>query len=931
MTSLYNEKALRCIEYAHQHPPSWDEYSDDITIAPIKDGSYLLGMESKPDMFTKILLQLFRSYTCSKNNTGYCSFVSCCKTLQGPGDALRNLIYVLRMGLEVDADLLGTWVRAKYDLKALEDYAKAMSGAVGAKPTDAGPHGSVHRAAHHVEAGQLLVDVACMLKPGAWRDLLARMALLGVEPCVRAIIDNLPLLQGCSTYTAHPSARSALRRAMAHAIAGGHLGCLQALLEAHAALKGGVAPINNALGGAFGALTLLMVASGTGQLVCVKALLEAGAGVNKHVSRDDGPMRTFSNDPVLKLSATVRAGTTALAIACENGRAEVARVLLQHGAEWDCENDHCESAAYFATTGGHLDCLKELAGVAPRLLGIGPQGRPSADDPLGVARTGLIGTAAMHGEVDCLHYLLGLLNDVPKALALSHYDGAGPLHRAALADDRKCVAPLAELCVGDYSGHLERAVNVPGPYWGWTPAMCALIAPIENVSSGCQHGSGAALAVLLEHNADPNNGRYRGGQTLIHMAAERGAVTCLQMLLLHGADPGARIQPATEQSHETAFNGYTPIMSAAAEGCDDCVRLLCRTDKGLETINCTSQGGHTALMLATRPVKGTCPAENLECALVLLENGADPDLYNNMGKTPLMTAATSADLGAICVLVGADDENRDHPRRKANPNLMVQQVPHKGWTPLMLVVNAHSDEKVACLEVLLDAKADPNMRYDDDSPTVLHYAIRPHNASLLVPDAVDTVPLLLRYGADVNARSADHGTPLHYAATTCGCKHNPRVMTMLLQAGADPKLADDAGDTPLLEASKRGPADDVQQLIECGADPNQADRYGYTPLMAAANACLPECVSVLLKHGAKASRRDRRRRKTAREQCIVRFERSGRDKPMPNVDTIVNVLKAHEEAEEAEEVDKNEETGAAETKVETRVTRKRARAASDSP
>ena len=36
----------------------------------------------------------------------------------------------------------------------------------------------------------------------------------------------------------------------------------------------------------------------------------------------------------------------------------------------------------------------------------------------------------------------------------------------------------------------------------------------------------------------------------------------------------------------------------------------------------------------------------LECALVLLENGVDPDLYN-MGKTPLMSAATCADLGAI--------------------------------------------------------------------------------------------------------------------------------------------------------------------------------------------------------------------------------------------------------------------------------------------
>ena len=874
--------------YAKQHPPSWDNYSDEITIAPTKAGSYLLGLESKPDPFTKILMQLLRAGS-------YLSFLSCCKALQGFGAALRKLIFVLRMSLETDnSDLLGTWVRAKYDLEALKNCAEAIFGEDAMK----------------VEAGQLLVDVACMLKPGAWGEVLARMALLGVEPCVLAMIDNLPILQGRSEDTAHPAARIALRGAMAHAVAGGHLRCMEALLKtfmahaaiqtfmAHAAAGGAIAPIDVCLGGPFGALTLLMVASGTGQLACVQVLLEAGVDVNKHVDDEGSPM--IKGQPAMNLSATVRAGTTALAIACENGRAEVAQKLLQHGAHRDWANDHCKTAAYFATTGGHLSCLKVLAGVAPELPDIGPRRHPFANDPLGIARTGLIGTAVMHGEADCLAYLLELLNDVPKALATSYHDGLGPLHRAALADDPKCLAPLAKLCAGDHSAHLERTVAGPGragPYWGWTPAMCALIAPIENVSR--RHGSGAALAVLLEHNADPNNGRYSDGQALIHIAAERGAVKCLQLLILHGADPGARIQPAADQTP----HGFTPIMSAAAAGHPECVRLLCRTEKGLETIDYRSQGGHTALMMSLMPVyhqgKGACPAENLECALVLLENGADPDLYN-MGKTPLMSAATCADLGAICLLVGADDEDRDHPRRQANPNLMVQQTPHKGWTPLMLVVNAHSDEKAACLEVLLDAKADPNMRCDDGSPTALHYAIIPNNAHLLVPDAVETVPMLLRYGADVNARSAERGTPLHYLATTCGCKHTPRVMTMLLEAGADPKLADDAGDTPLMEASKRGPADDVQQLIEYGADPNQADRYGYTPLMAAANARLPECVSVLLKHGAKASRRDRRRRKTAREQCSDRFSRLT-GKSMTEVELILALLASAEDHEQAGE------------------------------
>ena len=379
-----------------------------------------------------------------------------------------------------------------------------------------------------------------------------RMALLGVEPCVLAMIDNLPILKGHSEDTTHPAVTSALRRAMAHAVAGGHLRCMEALLKtfmahaaiqtfmAHAAAGGTIAPIDVCLGGPFGALTLLMVASGTGQLACVQVLLEAGVDVNKHVDDEGSPM--IKGQPAMNLSATVRAGTTALAIACENGRAEVAQKLLQHGAHRDWANDHCKTAAYFATTGGHLSCLKVLAGVAPKLPDIGPRRHPSANDPLGIARTGLIGTAVMHGEADCLAYLLELLNDVPKALATSYHDGLGPLHRAALADDPKCLAPLAKLCAGDHSAHLDVEVDVPGPYWGWTPAMCALIAPIENVSR--RHGSGAALAVLLEHNADPNNGRYRGGQTLIQWrpsAAQSSACSCCSSTAPTRA-PGSNLQ-----------------------------------------------------------------------------------------------------------------------------------------------------------------------------------------------------------------------------------------------------------------------------------------------------------------------------------------------------------------------------------------------------
>lgn len=62
------------------------------------------------------------------------------------------------------------------------------------------------------------------------------------------------------------------------------------------------------------------------------------------------------------------------------------------------------------------------------------------------------------------------------------------------------------------------------------------------------------------------------------------------------------------------------------------------------------------------------------------------------------------------------------------------------------------------------------------------------------------VDLLLQHGVDVNLRNARTGqTPLHYSAR---CDDVPEVAALLLQAGADPHLLDEAGHAPLHYALK---------------------------------------------------------------------------------------------------------------------------------
>ncbi|KAK1772870.1 hypothetical protein QBC33DRAFT_522720 [Phialemonium atrogriseum] len=131
-----------------------------------------------------------------------------------------------------------------------------------------------------------------------------------------------------------------------------------------------------------------------------------------------------------------------------------------------------------------------------------------------------------------------------------------------------------------------------------------------------------------------------------------------------------------------------------------------------------------------------------------------------------------------------------------------------------------------------------------------------HSASLGVAayfghEAV--VRLLLKEGADFEAKDEDDWTPLSLAARK---GHEAAVVKLLLKEGADFEAKDKYGRTPLLQAAGRGHEAVVKLLLKEGADFEAKDKDGWTPLLQAAGGGHEAVVKLLLKEGADFEAKD---------------------------------------------------------------------------
>jgi len=407
-------------------------------------------------------------------------------------------------------------------------------------------------------------------------------------------------------------------------------------------------------------------------------------------------------------------------------------------------------------------------------------------------------------------------------------DGATALHWAVYRDDAELTAQLLR------AGANVNAANAIG---------------VTPLSLAAANGSAPLVQELLSHGAAPNVASNR--EPPLMLAAKAGSLTAVRALLIHGADIEAReplrgqtaLMWAVSQRHadvvsalvEAGANvnarsstsrllvnrggavgssgadapaiadvekgGSTPILFAARQGDLECTRSL--PGAGAD-VNDVAPDGNSVLLTAAHSGHG-------ELARFLLDHGANPDAAG-AGYTSLHVAVLTRDVELAKALIthGANVDarlTRGTPSRRTGEDLVLPQSLLDA-TPFFL---AAKFVDLAMMKTLVDAGADTTLTLRDG-----------------------TTPLMaaagLGWAGTTNRRGID--TTANKSATD---PHDDEPNTLLavqmaLALKADVNQTNQAGETALFGAVRKGFTRVVELLAESGASLDLENKRGQTPL-----------------------------------------------------------------------------------------------------
>lgn len=427
----------------------------------------------------------------------------------------------------------------------------------------------------------------------------------------------------------------------------------------------------------------------------VKMLVEAGADVD--LSSGEIQLSEPGDNEV-----AIRSHVTPLAMAAQRGNIKIVQYLLDEGAAVNKLDEIGASALEYASYHGHTEIVSLLL-----KYGADVNTERTTDG------TTALMPASQNGYTKIVRLLLNYKADTNKQRTTDH---------------------MTAFMIASQNGHtkivrllLEHGADVKAKTSDGTTAFMF----------ASQNGRIEIVRLLHSYTADVNDKRTTDGATALMLASIFGQTETVRLLLSYNAAVNTRSKKY----------GFTALIFAAGLGFSEIVRLLLNDGAPIVNIR-DSIDSSTALHHA-------CYMQEMLCVQLLLAKGADTNIQNDKGFTPLMLACLK--------------EYIDIPMSPA------------------------------ILSMLLSADAHLNTQTKDGKTALILAAYTGYQKG---------VKILLNAGADVNIQDSEGATALHAAAN----EGYSEITELLLASGAQTSITDNNDNTPL-DLALEGVHDDVCELL----------------------------------------------------------------------------------------------------------------------
>lgn len=264
------------------------------------------------------------------------------------------------------------------------------------------------------------------------------------------------------------------------------------------------------------------------------------------------------------------------------------------------------------------------------------------------------------------------------------------------------------------------------------------------------------------------------------------------------------ILPVIININDEMFNGLTPLMYAAKKCNISIIKILLQTRKDIDINKQQSQTGSTAVMYAC--INSGGPQKASEIAIMLLKDGANPNIVTRRGHTLLMECITGNlyTLAEQLIMDGVD----------------VNQQNSDGNTALIYAV---TEQNYSITQSLIKANAKINTQ-NSNGNTALLYAVKLKNYPI--------TEFLIKANAKINDRNKTGVTPLYKSLHDSSYT----LTTLLIANGANISYSDD-GETPMASACRWGAQHIIEKLIELGVDIKVVSPSGASYLLYYLQSC----------------------------------------------------------------------------------------------